>query len=105
MATRVETRDAERELEQQLPAAYARLDAAWRSGVGVDQALADLQRLTGQLGRHPAIDQAKMVLADKHDCEPSQAFRILVERSQRTNRKLRDVAMEIVETERSSRGR
>ena len=42
------------------------------------------------------IEQAKGILMARHRCGPDQAFRMLVEASQRDNRKLRDVAAAVV---------
>lgn len=43
------------------------------------------------------IEQAKGIIMGQRGVGPEEAFRALVERSQRTNRKLRDVAREVVE--------
>jgi AmiR/NasT family two-component response regulator len=42
------------------------------------------------------IEQAKGILMAHHNCGPDRAFRLLVEASQRENRKLRDVAAAVV---------
>jgi AmiR/NasT family two-component response regulator len=42
------------------------------------------------------IEQAKGVLAARLHCSPEDAFQHLVKQSQRTNRKLRDIAAEVV---------
>ena len=44
------------------------------------------------------IDQAKGILMAQHRCTPDEAFERLVELSQRTNRKLREVADELVKS-------
>jgi AmiR/NasT family two-component response regulator len=43
------------------------------------------------------IEQAKGILMGAHRCSADAAFSMLVERSQRTNRKLRDVAQALVD--------
>ena len=43
------------------------------------------------------IDQAKGILMGQRRCSADDAFRLLVDISQRTNRKLRDVAQELVD--------
>ena len=43
------------------------------------------------------IEQAKGMLIAAHGCTPDQAFQMLSESSQRTNRKLRDIATSMVE--------
>ncbi len=44
------------------------------------------------------IDQAKGVLMAVHRCTADEAFRMLVERSQHENVKLRDVARTLLQT-------
>jgi response regulator NasT len=44
------------------------------------------------------IEQAKGMLIAAHGCPPDQAFQMLSESSQRTNRKLRDIATAMVES-------
>ena len=43
------------------------------------------------------IEQAKGMLIAAHGCTPDEAFQMLSESSQRTNRKLRDLATAMVE--------
>ncbi|HEX7303042.1 GAF and ANTAR domain-containing protein [Lentzea sp.] len=49
-----------------------------------------------------AIEQAKGVLMAVHACTADEAFKMLVEQSQRANTKLRDVAAKLLESVRSS---
>jgi GAF domain-containing protein len=60
------------------------------------------QRLSDQLkealGSRAVIEQAKGVLMGQHRIRPEAAFELLRDRSQRENRKLRDVAREVVES-------
>jgi ANTAR domain len=57
---------------------------------------ARLVRLCGLVGRSPEIEQAKEVLATQMGIQRTEAWEVLRRLSQRTNRKLRDVAHEIV---------
>lgn len=43
------------------------------------------------------IDQAKGILMSRHGCTPDEAFRMLSQASQRSNRKLRDIATAMVD--------
>jgi len=59
-----------------------------------------LQRRVAQLNNamlsREVIDLAKGIIMQLGGCDPEEAFRLLAKQSQRTNRKLRDVATEIV---------
>jgi AmiR/NasT family two-component response regulator len=44
------------------------------------------------------IDQARGILMAEHHCGPDEAFDILRQLSQRSNRKIRDLAVEIVDS-------
>jgi AmiR/NasT family two-component response regulator len=46
----------------------------------------------------PVIDQAKGVLMAKHGCTPDEAFDMLSTASQRSNKKVREIAAGIVST-------
>jgi GAF domain-containing protein len=54
------------------------------------------EHLEKALESRGVIDQAKGILMGARRCSPDEAFQILVELSQQTNRKLRDVAQELV---------
>ena len=84
--------------ERALLVADADLDRAWRSGVGVEQALALAKRLSREIGRDPVIEDAKVELAGSFGCSPSEAFEQLAEMSRHTNRKLSEVARVVVES-------
>lgn len=63
------------------------------------QSLADAQRaaqLQEAMGSRAAIEQAKGILMALHSCSEEEAFRLLVTASQRSHRKLREVAREFV---------
>ena len=55
------------------------------------------QQLQQAMESRAAIEQAKGILMAAQHCSPQQAFDILVRASQNRNRKLRAIAMEIVE--------
>ena len=45
-----------------------------------------------------AIEQAKGIVMARHGLDPEEAFRLLAEQSQRSNRRVRDLAVELVES-------
>jgi GAF domain-containing protein len=55
------------------------------------------EQLQQALASRPVIEQAKGILMNEHRCDADQAFQLLQEGSQHTNRKLRVLAAEIVE--------
>lgn len=55
------------------------------------------EQLRAAMGSRAAIEQAKGVVMAAEGCDPDTAFHLLVQQSQRENRKLRDVAQEIVD--------
>jgi AmiR/NasT family two-component response regulator len=65
----------------------------------VDECQEEVEDLRAALETRPVIDQAKGILVGHHHCTPEDAFAMLAEASQRSNRKLRDVAQAIVEAE------
>jgi AmiR/NasT family two-component response regulator len=58
--------------------------------------LARLDRLSARIGRSPEIEEAKSVLAGRYGITRGEAFAILRSVSSHSNRKLRDVAAELV---------
>jgi GAF domain-containing protein len=54
------------------------------------------EQLEEALLSRPVIEQAKGILMKEHGCDADQAFEILRQHSQAANRKLRDLAAEIV---------
>jgi anti-sigma B factor antagonist len=87
----VEPRDAD-EATALLSLADDLLDAAWQADDGVDQALALARRLSLAVGREPAIEDAKILVANEQKCTPSEAFQRLIIQSQTRNEKLADLA-------------
>jgi GAF domain-containing protein len=55
------------------------------------------EQLEEALLSRPVIEQAKGILMQEHGCDADHAFEILRQRSPRANRKLRDLAAEIVD--------
>lgn len=55
------------------------------------------EQLKTAMQSRAVIEQAKGILMGQHRCTADQAFGMLVEQSQRTNRKLRDVAQALVD--------
>ena len=58
-----------------------------------------LTQLRAAMQSRSVIDQAKGVLIARHGCTADEAFVMLSEASQRANRKLRDLAVAVVESE------
>lgn len=63
----------------------------------LDACQQEVDQLREALDTRPVIDQAKGMLIARHGCSPEEAFRMLSVASQRENRKLRDVAVAMVE--------
>jgi GAF domain-containing protein len=55
------------------------------------------QQLTEAMASRATIEQAKGILMGAQRCGPDEAFQILVRASQRENRKLRDIAEQVVQ--------
>ena len=71
-------------------------------GEGTPETLDDCQienaQLREALKSRSAIDQAKGMLIAQHGCTPDEAFEMISAASQRANRKLRDIAVSMVES-------
>jgi uncharacterized tellurite resistance protein B-like protein len=65
--------------------------------VGHPVMVARLDRLSARIGRSPEIEQAKGLLADRYGITRGEAFAILRSISSHSNRKLRDVARELLD--------
>ena len=63
-----------------------------------DSARVLVRQLAAALETRPVIDQAKGILMRDRACTAEEAFDLLVAASQRSNRKLRDVARDVVES-------
>lgn len=62
----------------------------------VEQLMADVENLRAALATRDLIWSAKVAIAAVTGCGPEEAQRLLVQQSQHENRKLRDVAADIV---------
>lgn len=74
------------------------LDQAWRGGVGVAKAAAYAQQIGESLGFDVVMEDAKAIVSERHACSPEEAMARLVFVSQRTHRRLRDIAQEVLAT-------
>lgn len=86
----------------ELLAAHASLAISAATAYYSSRDLADQMRQA--LESRAVIEQAKGVLMAQHGGKPDEAFATLVELSQRSNRKLRDVAQAVVDSAASSSG-
>jgi AmiR/NasT family two-component response regulator len=72
------------------------LDQAWRGGVGVAKAAAHAKEISESLEFDAVMGDAKTIVSERHTCSPDEAMARLVFVSQRTHRRLRDIAHEVV---------
>ena len=63
----------------------------------LDACQQEVDQLRDALDTRPVIDQAKGMLIARHGCSAEEAFEMLSAASQRENRKLRDVAVAMVQ--------
>lgn len=63
---------------------------------------ARLERLSRNVGRSPVIEEAKTALAQDYGITRGEAFELLTKLSSHSNRKLRDVAEQLVGSQRPS---
>ncbi|MEU0990997.1 ANTAR domain-containing protein [Streptomyces sp. NPDC005953] len=68
------------------------------SALGVDELRNEIAGLRKALASHPVIDMARGVIMATTSCTPEDAWQILVQVSQHSNTKLREVARHIVES-------
>ena len=83
-------------IDAKLLAADRALDQAWRGGVGVAMAVTRAQELSDPLRLDVLLEDAKAIVSDHHACSPSEALTRLCFVSWYTNRRIRDVASEVV---------
>jgi hypothetical protein len=57
----------------------------------------EIRHLQRALRSQPVIEQAKGLLMAQHGCTPDEAFAMLMQASQRENRKLRDIARAMID--------
>jgi AmiR/NasT family two-component response regulator len=75
-----------------------------RRHTDVEECQDEVEDLRATLATRPVIDQAKGILVGQKHCTPDEAFAMLTEASQRSNRKIRDVAQAIVQAESQREG-
>jgi hypothetical protein len=83
-------------IDAKLLASDRLLDQAWRGGIGVSSAIARARALGDPLRCGVVIEDAKLIVSDHHACSPDEALARLVFVSQHTNRRLRDIAHDVV---------
>jgi len=83
-------------IDAKLLAADRALDQAWRGGVGVGIAVTRAQELSNPLGLDVLLEDAKVIISDRHACSPDEALARLCFVSWHTSRRLRDIASEVV---------
>jgi AmiR/NasT family two-component response regulator len=66
-------------------------------GLTPDELREEVEGLRRALASRAVIEQAKGIVMATAGCDADEAFRILVQQSQHQNRKLREVAAELVE--------
>jgi GAF domain-containing protein len=84
-------RDAAAQLAAYAAVALSNVDA-------LQDARGQAEHLRVAMASRAAIEQAKGILIERHRLTPDQAFRLLAEASMRTNRKVRDLAEDLVRT-------
>jgi AmiR/NasT family two-component response regulator len=83
-------------IDAKLLASDRAIDQAWRGGVGVATAVTRAQELSDPLRLDLLLDDAKVIVSDRHACSPEEALARLCFVSWYTNRRLRDIASEVV---------
>ena len=83
-------------IDAKLLASDRALDQAWRGGVGVAMAATRAEELSDPLRLDLLLEDAKLIVSDHHACSPNEALARLVFVSQHTNRRLRDIAHDVV---------
>jgi hypothetical protein len=85
-------------IDAKLLAADRALDQAWRGGVGVGVAMAvsRAQELSDPLRLDVLLEDAKVIVSDHHACSPEEALARLCFVSWQTDRRIRDIASEVV---------
>jgi AmiR/NasT family two-component response regulator len=83
-------------IDAKLLAADRALDQAWRGGVGVAKAVTHAQELSDPYRLDVLLEEAKAIVSDHHACSPDEALARLCFVSWYTNRRIRDIASEVV---------
>jgi GAF domain-containing protein len=85
------------DVSEQLALRFARQASATLANVEIhDRTVTLVTQLNEALGSRSVIDQARGILIARTGCTADEAIDTLKQRSQRENRKLRDIAIEIV---------
>ena len=84
------------EIDAKLLASDRAIDEAWRGGVGVGMAVTRAEELSDPLRLDVLLEDAKVIISDRHNCSPEEALARLCFVSWYTNRLLRDIASEVV---------
>ncbi len=82
--------------DERAAVAMAEAAAVVVAGLGLQAANTEVRQLQEALRSRAPIEQAKGILIALHRCSPDEAFTRLTARSQHENRKLRDVASDLV---------
>jgi AmiR/NasT family two-component response regulator len=83
-------------IDAKLLASDTALDQAWRGGVGLAMAVTRAQELSDPLRLDVLLEDAKAIVSDRHACSPDEALARLCFVSWHTNRRLREIASEVV---------
>jgi AmiR/NasT family two-component response regulator len=83
-------------IDAKLLASDRALDQAWRGGVGVANAVTRAQELSDPLRLDVLLEDAKVIVSNHHACSPDEALTRLCFVSWHTNRRLRDIASDVV---------
>ena len=83
-------------MDAKLLASDRALDQAWRGGVGVAMAATRAEELSDPLRLDVLLEDAKAIVSDRHACSPHEALTRLCFVSWYTNRRIRDIASEVV---------
>ena len=83
-------------IDAKLLASDRALDQAWRGGVGVAMAVTRAQELSDPLRLDLLLEDAKVIVSDHHACSPDEALARLCFVAWHTDRRLRDIASEVV---------
>jgi ANTAR domain len=92
------------EIDAKLLASDRAIDEAWRGGVGLAMAVTRAQELSDPLRLDVLLEDAKVIVSDRHACSPDEALARLCFVSSHTNRRLRDIASEVVTFAADQRG-
>lgn len=86
-------------IDAKLLAADRALDQAWRGGVGVAKAVTHAKTLSESVSLDVVMEDATTIVSVHHGCSPDEALSRIVFVSQHTNRRLRDIAHEVIASE------